>query len=352
MTRPPRLLALPAAALLLAGTLALAACGTKGGPPSAPPPEPVADVAVQVVREGPVRQTFEGYGTAVAEPGSAQTYTVPFEGVVQSVAVAAGQAVGAGAVLVRLAPSAASRATAEQATIDVAAQRAAMRTVQERYDLRLATRQEREAQQALVAAAEARLSAIGRASGQQTVTARASGVVDTVFVAPGQTVGPGAPLVAISGAGGFTVTLGVEAARLASVAPGQAVTLAAVDRPEVRVLGRVRRVEQALSARTRLAQVIVALPGTSPFLLGEYVRGLFDGPETRALVAPRDAFLPTPDGLVAFTVVGGRAVRHPVRIVAEAGSVTGFAAEGVRAGDSLVVSGLAGLSDSLRVRPR
>ena len=123
-----------------------------------------------------------------------------------------------------------------------------------------------------------------------------------------------------------------------------------MDRPEIRVVGRVRRVEQALSARTRLAQVIVAIPGANPFLLGEYVRGSFDGVEERALVAPRDALLPTPEGLVVYTVRNGRAVQHPARIVIESDSLTGFRADGVAAGDSLVVSGLIQLSDSLRVR--
>ena len=115
--------------------------------------------------------------------------------------------------------------------------------------------------------------------------------------------------------------------------------------------GRVRRVEQALSARTRLAQVIVSIPGANPFLLGEYVRGSFDGVEERALIAPRDALLPTPEGLVVYTVRNGRAVQHPARIVVESDSLTGFQADGVSAGDSLVVSGLVQLSDSLRVRP-
>lgn len=337
--------------LLLLTLLPLAACGSKADPAGAAPPEPVADVAVQVVREGPIRQTFEGYGTAVAEPGSARTYTVPFEGVVQSVGVAAGQAVGAGTVLARMAPSAVALADLEQARIELAAQRAALQTTQERYDLHLATRQEIEAAQATVAAAQARVSALQRADAQTSIVARAAGVVDTVFVSPGQTVGPGAPLVSISGAGGFTVTLGVEAEEIALVSPGQVVTLSAVDRPEIRVLGRVRRVEQALSARTRLAQVIVAIPGANPFLLGEYVRGTFDGAEERALVAPRDALLPTPEGLVVYTVRGGRAVQHPARIVVESDSLTGFQADGVSAGDSLVVSGLVQLSDSLRVRP-
>ncbi len=118
----------------------------------------------------------------------------------------------------------------------------------------------------------------------------------------------------------------------------------------MRVLGRVRRVEGSLSASTRLAQVIVAVPGRTPFLLGEYVRGQFDGAVARALVAPRDALLPTPEGLVVFTVRNGRAVRHAATVVAETDSLTGFTAEGVQAGDSLVVSDLVQLSDSLRVR--
>lgn len=330
---------------------ALAACGSGSAPPEdAEAPEPVADAAVRVLREGPISSTFEGFGTAVAEPGSARTYTVPFEGVVQSVTVAAGQAVGAGALLVRLAPSAASQADVEQARIDLGAQQAALATTRQRYDLHLATRQELEAAEALVAAAQARASALGRAGARTAVTAQAAGIVDTVFVAPGQTVGPGAPLASVSAAGGFTVTLGVDAGHAVDVVVGQSVTLAAVDRPDVRVLGRVRRVEGALSASTRLAQVIVAVPGRSPFLLGEYVRGQFDGKETRALVAPRDALLPTPEGLVVFTVRNGRAVRHAATVVAETDSLTGFTAEGVRAGDSLVVSDLVQLSDSLRVR--
>ncbi len=341
--------------LLIAAALALPACGSPSAPPEAASleadaPEPVADVAVRVVRDGAIANTFEGFGSAVAEPGSGRMYTVPFEGVVQSVAVAAGQAVGRGALLVRLAPSAASQADLDVARIDLGAQQAALATTRERYDLHLATRQELESAQALVAAAQARARALGQAGAQRTVTAQAAGVVDTVFVAPGQTVSAGAPLASISGVGGFSVTLGVDAGHAVAVVPGQAVTLSAVDRPEARVTGRVRRVEQALSPTTRLAQVIVAVPGRTPFLLGEVVRGQFDGAEARALVAPRGALLPTPEGLVVFTVRGGRAVRHAATVVAESDSLTGFIASGVQAGDSLVLTNLVQLSDGLRVR--
>lgn len=333
---------------LTVAVLALTACGSKT---DAPEPEPVADVSVEIVREGPIRQTITGYGTAVEEPGAGRTYTVPFEGVVQSVLVAAGQAVNAGTALVRLAPSAAARADFEQAALDLAAQKAALQTTQERYDLHLATRQEIEAAQATRSAAQARYDALRRAEAQTSVAAHATGVVDTVYVAPGETVAAGAPLVAISPASGFTLTLGIEAEDLASIQTGQAVSVEAVDRPAARVIGRVRRVEQAVSAQTRLAQVIVELPGHNPFLLGEYVRGTFDGAEEQALVAPRDALLPTAEGLVAFTVEGGRAVRHVVQVVAETDSLTGFTGGGIRSGDSLIVSHLVQLSDSLRVRP-
>ncbi len=288
----------------------------------------------------------------MTEPGAAETYTVPFEGVVQSVAVAAGEAVRAGAVLARLVPSPATRADLAQARLDAAAQEAAMRTVQERYDLHLATRQELEAQQATLAAARARLDALEGQTSGGTVTAQSAGVVDTVYAATGQTVTAGAPLVAVAASRGFQLTLGVEAEDVPVIEPGMTVQVVAVDRPdEVRDVGRVVRVEAALDPRTRLAQVIVALPGPNPFLLGEYVRGTFEGPTVTALVAPRDAILTTEDGPVAFTVAGGRAVRHVVEIVVENDRQTGFTAPGIRTGDSLVVSGLVQLSDSLRIRP-
>ena len=337
--------------VLAVPALALTSCGNGGEPAAAEAAEPVADVAVAVVRMGPVAQTVEGFGTAVAEPGSAQTYTVPFEGVVESVLVAAGQSVGAGTVLVRLSPSLASRGDVAGARLEAQAQEVAMRTVEERYGLHLATRQEREGQQALLAAARARLAALQGQSRGGAVVSRTAGVVDSVFVSPGQTVSPGASLVSVAGAGGFTVTLGLDAASLPGVAVGQAVSVEAVSRPdEARVVGRVRRVEQTLSAATRLGQVVVEIPGRNPFLLGEYVRGQFDGPTATALVVPRDAVLQTEGGPVVFAVRGGRAYHHVVHIVAETDEQTGVSGEGVRAGDSLVVSGLVGLSDSLRVR--
>lgn len=336
---------------LVSLALVLAACGPSAVEEAEPEgPEPVADVRLAVVRRGPVAAAVEGFGTAVTEPGAARTYTVPFEGVVQSVEVAAGQSVGAGTVLVRLAPTLASRADVEGARLEVAAQEAATRTVEERYGLHLATRQERESQQALLAAARARLAALQGQTRGGAVVARAAGVVDTVFVQAGETVAPGTPLLSVAGAGGFTITLGLGAEALPSVRPGQPVTVEAVDRPGARAAGRVLRVEQALDVRTRLAQVVVSLPGRNPFLLGEYVRGLFDGPSESALVAPRDAVLQTEEGPVVFTVHGRRAFHHVVRIVAETDEQTGFAADGVRDGDTLVVGGLVGLSDSLRVR--
>ncbi len=327
--------------------MALAACG--GGEAAPAAPEPVAEVAVATVREAPVAPEVTGYGTATTDAGSVQTYTVAFEGVVQQVEVAAGAPVAAGDRLVRLAPSAASRALRVQAEIDAQAQEKAAQTVEERYALHLATRQEREAQQAALDAARARLAAL-EPQAEGTVRATGAGVVDTVFVAPGQTVGAGTPLVAVAARAGFRLTLGVAAAEVPLLTPGMAVEVVSAGRPQVRANGRLVRVEKVLDPSTRLAQALVAVPGANPFLLGEYVAGTFSGPAQTALVAPRDAILLAEGGPIVFTVRGGRAYHHAVEIVVENGSETGFAAAGVHAGDSVVVGGLAGLSDSLRIR--
>jgi hypothetical protein len=180
----------------------------------------------------------------------------------------------------------------------------------------------------------------------------ASGVVDTVYVSPGQSLPAGFPLLAVSAQSGMQVSLGIEAESVPLVREGDTISLEAVDRPGVALAqGVVRRVEGTLDARTRLAQMIVALPSDHTLLPGEYVKGTFEGRAVEALVAPHDAVLTTGEGAVVFTVVGGRAFHHAITVLAEGDYQTGFEASGVSEGDSLIVTGLVQLSDSLRIRP-
>lgn len=340
----------PAGLLALAGVVA--GCG---GSPEASPEHagPVAQVQAVRVRQDTLAQTISAYGTVRAAPGGGQTFSAPFESRVRQVLVRPGEAVERGAPLVRLAPSPDAQEQIEQAKAALNAAQEQLKSVQKRYDLQLATRQELAAQKQAYQKAKARYTRVKSWQNYGRIAAPAPGVVQRVSAAEGALVPAGNALVTLALKGRFEARLGVEPADAARVQVGQRVHVEPVGgRAGARGLrGTVRSVTERVDSVSRRVDVVVALPGRSDRLvLGQYVRGRIEVTSARGLIVPRSALLPEQGRYALFTLHGGRAARHPATLEASRDSLALVVSAGVSAGDSVAVLGNYELKDHMRVR--
>jgi membrane fusion protein (multidrug efflux system) len=349
MRRPNHAPRLP---LILLGIVLIAGGCSGGDGSSESEPEPVARVHVAIARADTLTETLRAYGVVIPAPGSVQSFAVPFEAVVDRVAVNAGQRVQQGQALVWVSLSPDVKVAAEQARAALASQHTVTDDTRQRFDMGLATRDELAQEKQALANARAQADKYAQWSQQKRLVAPASGLVREVLVSEGALAPAGSPLVSLALQQRFEVRLGVEPEDLDLLHVGQSVRLLPVDRSRrPPLIGRVRSVGQQVSPDTRLVEVLVAPPdGTDGLLLNQFVRAEIEVRGTRGLIVPRSAVLPHEDRFRLFTVRNGRAGRHEVEIGVETDSLVQVRGGGLASGDSVVVLGNYELTDSMRVR--
>lgn len=316
--------------------------------------KPAAKVETVALADQPIARTIEVFGSIVASPAGDRVVAAPYDCLVRKVNVSVGATVAAGDVLLEVDPSPDAKLAADSARSLQALAEAALAAVQQRYDLRLANSQD--LLTAKQAAEDARLKADSLAArglgGDGRIIAAAAGVVTKLELATGTLVPTGTALVTVSTGGQLEARLGVEAADVAAVAAGQAVSLESSNRPEAeKVAATLRSIGASLDPATGAAEARATVPAGSPLLFGEHVRAQIElEKKDHALVVPRSAVLPDDDKQVIYTVRAGKAVRHEVKLGITTDELQEVTGEGLKAGDLVVTLGNYELEDGMAIQ--
>jgi len=342
-TRPavPLLLAAAASAALAAGCARTAAAPAE--------PDPAIAVRTVPVDRAPVERTVRAAGTLAAR--DAWTLAFPSGGVLATVAVREGQAVRKGDLLAALdltpleAQARAAREALAKAERDatrarslVAGEAAPASALQDAATgLEVAAAASRAAEFAL---ARARL------------VARDDGWVDRRFAEPGEVVGAGQPIVAVSGrGGGWIVKAGLTDKDVLGLRTGDAATVRLDARPAEALRGRVAEIARSPSPATGTYEIQVRLEDAPADLVAGFTAKI----ELRRAVPSAGAVplaaLQDGDGErgAVFALDGTRARRVPVRVAFLQGdrAVLSGGLDGV---DEIVLDGASKLVDGAPVR--
>lgn len=215
------------------------------------------------------------------------------------------------------------------------------------------TRAQRDALKASLDTAQAQSREAGQLYGETTLQAPFAGVVEQVFLEPGEFVPSGQPVVEISGAGELEAEFGIPENLIDELAVGDAVSLRFPFLDDAEVRGTVDRFAGASSRVGRLFPVVVRLDEAA--LVGRELRPgltvelIMPVAGQAALTVPIDAVADPAGGAPRVYVVdAGRAERRDVQVgelVNERVVVSGDLTEG----DKVVVVGLSGLTDGQQV---
>jgi RND family efflux transporter MFP subunit len=335
---------------LLAALPLLAACGRTLASPSAPAAEEAIPVRTALVSHGPVDRPIRASGTVATKDEWDLAFKVG--GLVAAVEVHEGQAVARGQVLARLDPTELqagvrqAREGLEKARRD--AERADQLVAGETAPRALAD-DARTAQ----AVAEATLAAAEFNLRHATLTAPDDGWVDRRLAEPGEVVGPGRPVVHLSGQGrGFVVRAALTDRDALGVAPGVAAVVVLDARPEQRLVGRVAELSRAAGRGTGTYQVEIRLDPTAaaPLLSGLTAKIEIARTVPAAGAVPLAAVVDG-DGArgAVFAVDGDRARRVPVLISFLQGDQV-VLATGIEKLDRVVTDGAPRLVDGRLVK--
>jgi membrane fusion protein (multidrug efflux system) len=276
---------------------------------------PVAKVQVTPIKKEKIMETVTAYGTVAPAPGAIETVSVPFESRIRRISVSEGQKISKDDILLEIDPSSAAKLQMEQAQRAYTSAEQKLRKVQERIDLKLATRGELLAAEEVFQQAGLQLKSleqrgIGR---QKQIRSKGSGIVYKVHVEQGSVMPAGTPLVEIVPKDHIEVHLGVEQDDAGRLREGQTVLVSLVNIPQSpEVSGHIRTISRSVNPVSRLVNIFVSLTSPDGFFLGGYVRGKIVIASKKTMVVPRSAVLPEDDHYVLFIVKNGRASKRIV----------------------------------------
>jgi membrane fusion protein (multidrug efflux system) len=338
------------AALLLALIAVLGGC-KKGGEAQAngkedKGPEAVP-VEVVVVARRPIAASYSG--TAPLEARAESQVVAKTSGVALAVLVEEGQMVRAGQVLVRLDP--------DRARLQAAQSAAQMRKLEANY-----ARSTQLSQQQLISANDLdqlkydleNARAVNRLANLElsyaNVIAPISGVIASRSIKTGNFVQINTPIFRIVDTSRLEATLNVPERELATLKPGQPVSMQVDAIPGRKFEGVVDRVAPVVDSGSGTFRVIAAFAGGGLLQPGMFGRVRIDYDQRAdAIVIPRVALLEGEGDPAVFTVRAGKAVRVPVKL----GYVDGAWAElrsGLKLGEPVVTAGKVALRDGSAVQ--
>ena len=348
------------AAMLLACTIA-SGCGHAATEEVAT--ETVVPVTTAPAQLGSIRAVIHATGDVNPGPGADLIVVAPEPARISQIAKAEGDAVRRGDVLVRFeiptlgaeAISKGADAAAAETRLQVAGQNQGRlrdlfeRGVAARKEVEDADREVADAQAALAQAQAAR-NAAQTLEGRQTVLATFDGVIAKRFHNPGDQVEATAsdPVLRVIDPGRLQVDASVAISDLSRIVVGATGRLILpMDAPQLplKVAARPAAVEPGTAA----APVRMTFSSPHSLAVGTPVQVEIDAEEhTNVVLVPAEAVVREGEETAVYVAVGGKAQRRPV-VLGIVGKDRTEIREGVKAGESVIVHGQAGLPDGAAI---
>ena len=315
---------------------------------------PSVQVKTATVVSQDVTETLTAFGVLDPDPDQVLSLSLPHAGLINRVWVRLGQRVKSGDRLLEVITAPDARMQYRQAQSAVDYSQRELERQQRLLGEQLATRTQVDAAKKNLKDAVATLKALQqRRQGVEEEVLRApmDGIITRLDVAQGQRVQANKTAMLIAAEQRLIARLGVEPEDLVSVQVGTPVIITSVFVPTIRIETTVREVHAMIDPATNLVEVLSTIPKAQidHLVLGSRILGRFQLASRRALVVPRSAVLGEADNAYVYTIDSGLARRIPVQARIEADDLIEVIGA-LKAGDVVVVSGNAQLSDGMAVR--
>jgi membrane fusion protein, multidrug efflux system len=316
--------------------------------------EPSALVQLATAEQGTLHPSIGAYGTVAADPAYVAAIALPRDGVITSVSVRAGQVVNVGQPVVTFDTAPSALASYQQAQSAVTLAQQDLAHTQELYKQQLATNNQVAAAQKNLADAEAQLrvqTQIGAERQSQILNATAAGIVMAINAAPGERVAANTVVASIAPRDRLILNLGLEPEDALQVQVAADVSLHSPQSARITFNGKIQSVDALMDPKSRLVNAVANIPQdvAAKLILGMVMEGVVQLPEKLGTIVPHSALSTGPNGASVFVVTNGVAHRRDVEVAMETDG-RALIANGIMAGEAVVVGGNAGLAEGMRVR--
>jgi RND family efflux transporter MFP subunit len=187
-------------------------------------------------------------------------------------------------------------------------------------------------------------------SGDYSITAPWNGMISRILVEVGNYTAPRVPLLEMYDPTTLIINVSVPERHAAHLKRGGQATVSLDAYPDTVFKATVSRVYPYLEERMRTRSIELELKDRVDILPGMFARvGLNAGTIDSALVIPAQALVATQNaGTIVYITTGGKAFQRTVRVGIEEGGRAQII-DGIQLGDSVIISGLTGLSNGTAV---
>ena len=329
---------------LLAVIMATISACSKPSPPAA---TPSALVKLTTATTGTVTDTLTVYGDVSADLSGQQDLVAPVEALIKSIAAPLGSSVQAGSVVATLSPSPATSVVIAQAAASANQADAAYdRAKRLRADGLVGDAEVETAK----AAAESADTALASLRGRGLVLkSPVEGTVTSIGFATGDLVTAGATVAVVTVDGDVRARFGIDPTLARRVSAGDPIRIAPSSGGTA-LNEKVIAIDPVVDPVTRLASIFAVIPAAAKISAGEPLQAEITISRTEnAVTIPYAAVLNDGGQSYVYTVKNGIAQRADIVIGGKSGDLIAVLS-GVAAGDAVVTTGAAGVSDGLAVR--
>lgn len=313
---------------------------------------PVALVKLDAAHAGGLSPTEPAYG--IVEPGAAgrQDLVTSVDGVVDRIFVTPGTGVMRGTLVAVLRPGPAARLEWRQATLTAAnADQALDRAIRLRQ-AGLGSEAEIDAARLARDTARATVASLRQRMSSLTMRAPASATVASIAARPGDLVPSGTTIATLVDRQGAIARIGITPDRIASLHPGQTVSLHGQGVETSSVIGTILGIDPTIDPQSRQASALLQLPAAATLAPGRpIVADLPAGAMVGQVTVAYPALLDDAGQAFVYQVANGVAHRRNVTAGPVAGGRVAII-EGLAPGAQIVTAGGTALADGMKVRVR
>ena len=274
-----------------------------------------APVTVTKAAYGKLRKKVVIYGKVIANVNGIKNIVLSFDSVIDDIYVATGQNVNKGQLLLNVSPTKYAEMRLRQAQNLLKTAKRNLYFVEQRYNVRIATKQD------LLNARNAYSNAliqysILKKSLKSNISSPINGVVNKIFYIKGSSAPAQSPIIQVINKHELIIRCGIEMERLKYIHPGLITHISIIGNGKKQILGKIIKIAGITNIDTHLVDVYIEPVNTKmPLLLGNFVKATIYTNGKKGILVPEHAVLRKHGKYFIYIIKNNIANKHYVRVL-------------------------------------
>ncbi|MCL4427551.1 MAG: efflux RND transporter periplasmic adaptor subunit [Deltaproteobacteria bacterium] len=274
-----------------------------------------APVTVTKAAYGKLRKKVVIYGKVIANVNGIKNIVLSFDSVIDDIYVATGQNVNKGQLLLNVSPTKYAEMRLRQAQNLLKTAKRNLYFVEQRYNVRIATKQD------LLNARNAYSNAliqysILKKSLKSNISSPINGVVNKIFYIKGSSAPAQSPIIQVINKHELIIRCGIEMEYLKYIHRGLVVHISIIGNAKKQISGKIIKIAGIVNPNTNLVNVYIKpIYSKTPLLFGNLVKVIIYANERKGILIPEQSVLQEGDKYFIYVIKNNIAYKRYVRLL-------------------------------------